>query len=1346
MLAGMNQDRREAQALLELIQDGRHLDEIGSGSDNAGDPDGRRKLRQAFTHSIVRRVKMSRPREANASLKGGWRVEGQEESRSLRTIIKAMVRFAGFGVVLSAAACLGQNLPVDLRGPDGQVHQYTLKAHPRVWLDGPDGAVTSSVRDPDGAGPQRAQKATGLAWEMLQKRLELLEPRAATDLGGRYAMLAALAWFMDNNGKLRDGSPYREEALKQLRNVQDVWVGLGGCDKSVAYCGTTDVPPGTHSGYMGNVLGYWSVAYTLMRSELTPGERHDFAEKVLNGITRDIAPGCDNRYERLPGAMQIKQTGSGYTASAMTGGTTDVTQWDDSLKGRWVFVKRAELPASAGIFVRVTNVTNAGQMTVDKPGSANFLNKTLHVYRIKPWASGQCGMGYVADHYTNAPSYVTAYARAKLTSSVSEQDKTITVDTAEWIPTYLPFYLRVGPSEGFELMKVTAVNGKTLTVTRGEFSTFIKSWTPGAGTLYQSHMGPGDAMGWNNRTLTRQVGHIMAAIALADDDPRAVELLKTTVDFWYTNTWFVANNYFTLVNTAAPSYGLTRELPFFLWSVESFYNSFTPTLDFRGEWIKWGASDFFYHWTTPWNRNGLINFGIPSSNCQSLSGGAEIQCSAPPLFLQHLYPGSLAAQRAWDWLDKQGVLTDSRLTSEGGERTLVPLILFTNSGLSKSNYTDAPTQFVGNRTGDTSGQGKNFSVFSSRTDWSSKATLFYGLAPDNLTKEHPKLPLSEKLYDDLPGEYGIGKEGWLLGQVNNDGYWTRYVGQQNVVDFGPVSYGAVNPFADLELDKQKTDEQGRYLYVRADLKKAYSPVHKVTRAYRHFVHFKAAGAAEHIVVYDDYASERSQRLRGMLHYLNNGQGKGGQTYLSADTSLVTTDNTKAKMYTRIVKVGGAGIVTDLNVAWKANNATIGSYCSEADPCRAKIGDQVYSYTAPSRLTLTPDQSGVSAVFVWLNTSDGKIYAAANQAGLACEGPVDCSGTAAAFPEGVVSLAKLAFKAGKATSACPGQIGLAKGSEYHHCVGGEQRHIFMDAGWNATMGEFLVVHQPAGMGGTADPVNEISQIDPNFTGVQIKGPNPKVAIFGHGGLGYTSARLVTDHEGTAQYLIVGLAAGKYDVRRGNNVISTAAEVTTESNALWFESASGDFTISRTGDPAPLKMVGGSMAPAAVGSVYGASLGADGGSPPYTWSIQSGELPEGLTLSPTAGLISGTATVEGSYPFTLALTDSSGSVVTQALTLVVQPLDNTLAITADSLAAGVAQKAYSFFVPVQGGVGPYKWALTEGELPAELSMDPDTGEIKGTPGDVFSGAITITVTDATGATASKDFVLEVLKSGS
>jgi hypothetical protein len=159
-------------------------------------------------------------------------------------------------------------------------------------------------------------------------------------------------------------------------------------------------------------------------------------------------------------------------------------------------------------------------------------------------------------------------------------------------------------------------------------------------------------------------------------------------------------------------------------------------------------------------------------------------------------------------------------------------------------------------------------------------------------------------------------------------------------------------------------------------------------------------------------------------------------------------------------------------------------------------------------------------------------------------------------------------------------------------------------------------------------------------------------------------------------------------------------------------------------------------------YSATLGASGGTSPYNWSIASGQLPAGLTLS-SSGLLSGTPTVSGQFSFTAQVIDSSTTQQKATATLSVSIAASTssaLAITTTSLPSGTVNSSYSAALSAKGGVAPYAWSLVAGQLPPGVSM-ASSGQLNGTPTSSNSYNIDAMATDQTGQTTTQNLVLDI-----
>jgi hypothetical protein len=130
-----------------------------------------------------------------------------------------------------------------------------------------------------------------------------------------------------------------------------------------------------------------------------------------------------------------------------------------------------------------------------------------------------------------------------------------------------------------------------------------------------------------------------------------------------------------------------------------------------------------------------------------------------------------------------------------------------------------------------------------------------------------------------------------------------------------------------------------------------------------------------------------------------------------------------------------------------------------------------------------------------------------------------------------------------------------------------------------------------------------------------------------------------------------------------VVSTAGLATAETTGTATISATLGSVVGSTGLTAvagPLAITSPQPPAGIVNQPYTANLTAIGGQPPYLWTVVSGTLPNGLTLSPGGGIggsITGTPSTVGTSNFVIQVSSSAGDSVTQAMSITV----NTAAVS-------------------------------------------------------------------------------------
>lgn len=176
-------------------------------------------------------------------------------------------------------------------------------------------------------------------------------------------------------------------------------------------------------------------------------------------------------------------------------------------------------------------------------------------------------------------------------------------------------------------------------------------------------------------------------------------------------------------------------------------------------------------------------------------------------------------------------------------------------------------------------------------------------------------------------------------------------------------------------------------------------------------------------------------------------------------------------------------------------------------------------------------------------------------------------------------------------------------------------------------------------------------------------------------------------------------------------------------------------------AGLQMAPETLPAGEVGATYSARLSVAGGSPPYTFKVISGVLPDGVSLL-ADGLVTGLPLKGGTFAATIQASEAGGRTVSRLYSIVIS--GGGLNIGPGALRQATAAQFYSEQFTVSGGQPPYSWQLASGSLPQGMAVTGQ-GLLSGTPHGAGNYPIRVRVNDGAGLFAERDYTLEVTTAG-
>ncbi|MEY4688203.1 MAG: hypothetical protein RIR76_2226, partial [Verrucomicrobiota bacterium] len=250
-----------------------------------------------------------------------------------------------------------------------------------------------------------------------------------------------------------------------------------------------------------------------------------------------------------------------------------------------------------------------------------------------------------------------------------------------------------------------------------------------------------------------------------------------------------------------------------------------------------------------------------------------------------------------------------------------------------------------------------------------------------------------------------------------------------------------------------------------------------------------------------------------------------------------------------------------------------------------------------------------------------------------------------------------------------------------------------------------------------------------------------ALSATGRVGLAFSYKITASESPTSYVALNLPAGlALDVASGqiSGSPTQAGSFTATIRAANASGLGAAESLAFSINPAPTAPVV-SSAPTATGEVgLQISYQITATPAPISSYSVSGNLPQGLSLNSSTGLIKGSPSQSGTFSVAVAATGEGGTSLAQSVTFTIKPSALAPLITSPGTASGNVGSLFSYVIDATNGPLVTRDAVN---LPPGLVVNPFTGEITGTPTAVGTTVAGLVATNGVGAGPVRDLSIVI-----